>query len=475
MLNKILNKTINKIKEKLQNKSFKQILLVTILLVGSRIFGFFRQALIGSSYVDNSTIKYSDVFLNTQKIQDALIAILIMGTFISTLTPSGALIIDKEGDVKFDKYIQWYIITISLVFGLISLFCYVFIENILMTIQKGFYIEYQRLGILDLYVNSARIMCFGFVFFAINTVLQIYLNLKDSFFWNNLSGVVTNIILIIALLISDKNFVLPLTIAILISFIVNMFIHLYGAYKVGFRWRFNSINDYVNYYGLNKDQINNDLKRLVPRIFLIPLSTVAAILVSTKQYDLFPTFYETASTIQGIFLTVISAVGMVLLPKLSIFNNSDSPQVFIERINTYIKKFLPLAILGTIGTFIFARFLLLLVISSGNFKKGIFKFVNTDSNFELQVLMIQVLSFSILFIAINEILIKYYLVKNKIKQLLIYNTLSILVFVTVVFIGERFYKFNFALNIAFVFSLSTALLTALYYIGIHFDKKKISN
>ncbi len=464
-----------KIKSKLNSRSYYQIIIVTSLLIASRFFGFFRQALIGSAYIEYTQIKYSDVFLNAQKIQDVLIAILIMGTFISTITPTGAKIIHDKGEDKFKEYIQIYLIVTGFLFFIISVFCFVFIENILMLTQNSFYNSYSQAGVLDIYLNSAKILCFGVVIFALNTIMQIYLNLKESFIWNNISGIVTNIVLIAVLLLNPGNFVFPLSVALIVSFGINMVIHMIGCYKLGLRFTLNTPQKFLVAFEENKKQLIVDFKHLAPRIFIVPLAIIASFMISYIGGNLRPTFFETATIIQGIFLTLVGAVGMVILPKLSQFSNTDSTKLFIERINTYALKFIPIALIGSIVTFFASKFLLLFVMSANNFRKGNFSFVVVDDNINLQVQMIQILAISILFLGINEILIKYYLIKNKIIKLLIINTICIVVLVLGILISVNNTSYDLGIIVSFFFTAATTLQTILYYIGIAFDKNTIED
>ncbi|MGL4757785.1 MAG: lipid II flippase MurJ [Patescibacteria group bacterium] len=466
---------INKLKTIFTNKSYFNILLISSLLIISKGFGFIRTALIGSSYIENTKISYSDVFLNAQKIQDILISILIMGTFISTLIPSGSKILKEKNVEYLDKYIQWYLITVTSFFFLLSVVCALFVGPILQKFQPGPYNSYLTSEIFENYIFAARLMCFGFIFFAINTILLVYLNLRNSFFWNNLSGIVTNIVLIVVLLNFKPDFVIPLSFAVLGSIALNTILHIYGVYKLGFRIRIRTFNEYKNFYKSNKELILSDAKQLFSRTLLIPLALIASALITYYGTKDRPTFFETASNIQGIFLAFISAVGAVVLPKLSMFSTEDSSVTFIKRINQYTKKFLPFAIVGTVVTFISAKFLVSLVLSVNNFRKGVFRFDFEAPGFDLQVMMVQILSCAILFLAINEILVKYYLVQNKIRKLLVFNSIAISILVFGVSWSVKHTNFDLGLIICFFTTLSTAVLTGLFYIGIIFDKKKLTN
>jgi peptidoglycan biosynthesis protein MviN/MurJ (putative lipid II flippase) len=465
----------NKLKEKLSTKSYQQILVITVLLVLSRFFGFFRQALIGSAYIEDTAVKYSDVFLNAQKVQDVLIAILIMGTFITTLTPTGAKLLHDKNEQKFSEYIQLYLILTIIIFFVISTVCFLFIDDILRIFQNSFYNEYKTAGVLELYLNSAKVLCFGVGIFAVNTILQIYLNLKNSFIWNNLSGIVTNFVLIVVLLFNPGNFVFQLSVAIIVSFGINTLLHLIGSYKVGLRLTINSFAKLKSAFVEFKQILIDDLINLIPRMAIVPLAIVASVLISYVGGDLRPTFYETSTIIQGIFLTLVGAVGMVILPKLSQFNTTDSKSLFIERINSYALKFIPIALIGSLLTFVGARFLLLIILSANNFKKGNFNFVVQDSSFNLQVNMIHILAVSIVFLGINEILIKYYLIKNKIKKLLIFNTICMVILISGVLYTVKYFNYDLGLVVCFYFTLCTAIQTLLFYLGITFDKNQRTN
>jgi putative peptidoglycan lipid II flippase len=460
------------IKQKFKSESYRQILLVTSLLIISRFFGFIRQAIIGSSYVGDSAI-YSDMFINAQKIQDILIAVLIMGTILSTLTPTGAKILASEGEAKFNRYIRFNFWIFLSVYFFIALFVSIFIEDILRISFNKFYNQYSNLGLLTSYVDSARVLSFGVVFFAANTLFQTYLNLKNSFFWNNLAGIISNLFIIIALFISPRNFVFPVSIALVLSFAFVSIVQLYACFRNGLKVEFFKLHELKNDYKEFKKYFKEDLKNIFPKFFIVPLTIIASFLISAWGGEKLPTFYENSSIIQGIFLTIISAVGMVILPKLSLSLHTESNKIFVQKINIYLKKFLPLTIVGSILTALLAKYLLLFVLSTKNFRAGNWKFIEYTSNELLQVQIIQILSISIIFLAINEILIKYFLVKNKVISLLKINTISIAFLYLLALFLNNTVKLDTAIAISISFTCATAFQSIFYYITIFFDKTNV--
>jgi putative peptidoglycan lipid II flippase len=460
------------IKQKLKSESYRQILLVTSLLIISRFFGFIRQAIIGSSYIGDSAV-YSDMFINAQKIQDILIAVLIMGTILSTLTPTGAKILAIDGEDKFNRYIRFNFWIFLSVYFFIALFISIFIEDILRISFNKFYNQYSNLGLLTSYVDSARVLSFGVVFFAANTLFQTYLNLKNSFFWNNLAGIISNLFIIIALFMSPRNFVFPVSIALVLSFAFVSLVQLYACFSTGLTKDFFKLHELKNDYLEFKIYFKEDLKNIFPKFFIVPLTIIASFLISAWGGEKLPTFYENSSIIQGIFLTIISAVGMVILPKLSLSLHTESNNVFVQKINIYLKKFLPLTVVGSIVTALLAKYLLLFVLSAKNFRSGKWRFIDFTSNEQLQVQIIQILSVSIIFLAINEILIKYFLVKNKVITLLKINSISIAFLYFLALFLNNMVKLDTAIAISIAFTTATAFQSIAYYVTIFFDKTNV--
>jgi peptidoglycan biosynthesis protein MviN/MurJ (putative lipid II flippase) len=462
-----------KIKQKLQNESYKQILLVTSLMIISRFFGFIRQSLIASSYISDGSTLYSDMFINAQKIQDTLISFLVMGTLISTLSPRGAKILAKEGEKKFNDYTRFTFWIFMGFYMIIAILCAIFVEDILKVTFGKFYLETATKGVLNTFVDSSRVLCFGVVFFAANTLLQTYLNLKNSFFWNNLSGIITNIFIIFAILNSPKNFVLPVSIALVLSFIIGVFVHLYASGRVGLKWNFFNIEQVFKQFHEFKNYLKEDIIILLPKILIVPVVSIASLIVSYLGGQGQPTYFETSSMIQGIFLTLIGAFGMVILPKLSHSLHIDGSDVFIEKINNYLRKFVPITFLGSVFTALLAPFLLTIVLSAGTIKKGNFSFVKFGDVENLQVRLIQILAAGIVFLAINEILIKYFLVKNLVKKLFIINTISIILLISLVYYIRHTFNLESSIAVAIALTLTTVFQSFMYYIFIIFDKNEV--
>lgn len=464
----------NKLIQKFNSESYRQILLVTSLLIVSKGFGLIRQSLLGGAYLD-SDLKYSDIFFNAQKIQDTLIAILIMGTIISTLSPTGAKVLTAKGEEGFSRYIKVNFWIFMILYLTISVICAIFVEDILKLTMFKAYTSSLEAGLKDTFVDSARVLCFGVVFFAINTLFQTYLNLKNSFFWNNLSGIITNIVLIIALLISPRNFVLPVSIGLVLSFVLVSIIQYLACKKNGIGndlFNLTTLKDDILEY---KEYIIQDFKQIIPKFFLIPVATLTSLLISAKGADGSATFYETASIIQGIFLTTIGAVGMVILPKLSHALANDDPKAFYNKVNNYLTKLMPITVIGSVLTIIFAQPVLYIILAIGRLIKKSNLIVNFGEQEYLTVHLTQILALSIIFLAINEILIKYFLVKNQVKRLLLINTASlILVYLLTIFISSNT-QLTPAFAITISFTITTAIQSLTYYIFIYFDNKVKSN
>jgi putative peptidoglycan lipid II flippase len=464
----------NKIFQKYNTENYRQILLVTSLLIVSKAFGLIRQSLLGGNYLD-SDLRYSDMFFNAQKIQDTLIAILIMGTIISTLSPSGAKILAVKGEEGFSKYIKinfWIFLALYLI---ISILCAIFVEDILKLTMFKAYTTYVNAGLKDTFVDSARVLCFGVVFFAINTLFQTYLNLKNSFFWNNLSGIITNIVLIIALIISPQNFVLPVSIGLVISFALVSIMQYLACKKNGLGnnlFKLSTLKSDIKEY---RNYIIEDFKQIIPKFFLIPVTTLTSLLISAKGAEGNATFYETATIIQGIFLTIIGAVGMVILPKLSHSLANENPKQFYDKVNNYLTKLMPITVVGSVLTIIFAQPMLYIILALGRLiKRGSIN-INFGEQEYLTIHLTQILALSIIFLAINEILIKYFLVKNQVKRLLFINTfcLVLVYLLTVLILNTTQYIPAFAITISF--TITTAIQSLIYYILIYFDNKVKSN
>jgi peptidoglycan biosynthesis protein MviN/MurJ (putative lipid II flippase) len=440
----------------LKRPAIRNVLLVSLVLFASKGFGFIRTIQL------YSTKEYADVYSNPQRIQTLLVSILIAGTIISTLTPTGTKIKNAYGQKFLNQYFTLHFAFISLFFLTISTICSLFAETILKFLTNPKIVnEIIELGAYNQYVQSGQIIVFGVVFFAIHSVLQSYLSIYNRFFFPTLTGIITSVLTVFAIWYFSPNFAVPANALLVLSLVVGCGLCFINCLMIGYK--FSDLNNINQHLPLLTREIIKDYKNMIPKTMLIPIPMLSAILLNTKYQDLGTmTSFDTADNIQSIFGAFVTALGMILLPKLSNTLYTKSDFAVRTQIFSFIKKLLPLTILGTIITIFGGEYILRIIKFFGK------RSFNLSTSDLLTVQLTQILAVSLIFSTLNEVLIKYYLIKNHILFLISGNIIACLLVASIVFQPFFTLKPEFLASYALVGGL--VFLNFWYFLGFKFYK-----
>jgi peptidoglycan biosynthesis protein MviN/MurJ (putative lipid II flippase) len=457
-----------KLRNILNKPSVKSIILITVLMFIAKSFGFVRSVQLYSNK------EYADVFSNPQRIQSLLVSILVAGTIISTITPTGTKILNEYGQKALNIYFRMHFWIISVFFFLISLIMYFFTETILNSITKPLIIDsIKSLGAYDDFINSGKLIVFGVVFFAIHSVFVSYLSIKSSFFYANLTGIITSAFTVFAIWYFNPNYAFFGNLFLLLGLILGCIITFFASVRSDLS--VSILNPFLIQFKSKESslvirEVWNDYRSMIPKTLLIPIPMLVLFLLNTKYQDLGDmTNFDTAENITGIFGAIIAAMGMVLLPKLSHTLFTKSHKAMVNQIDEYMAKIIPLSFVGVIITFLGGEYILKLIKILGKGQSILTLPYYQLPNSDLTTLaLVKILAICLVFSSINEVLSKYYLIKNKIYFMIFGNLIASGIVFGIIY--QNFVSVREVYLAAWAFVIGLGFLSIWYYLGIKLDK-----
>ena len=161
----------------------------------AKILGFGRELVLAAGY---GTSIYSDAYVTAMNIPQVIFAI-IGSTLATVLIPMYMEVHSEEGEVVSLKFINNVFNLVILACIVLSVFGFVFTEQIV----KMFAVGYEGEA-LTVAINFTRITILGIVFTGLSYVMTSYLQIKNDFVMPGLSSVPKNIIIIAATILSIK-------------------------------------------------------------------------------------------------------------------------------------------------------------------------------------------------------------------------------------------------------------------------------
>ena len=161
----------------------------------AKILGFGRELVLAAGY---GTSIYSDAYVTAMNIPQVIFAI-IGSTLATVLIPMYMEVHSEEGEVVSLKFINNVFNLVILACIVLSVFGFVFTEQIV----KMFAVGYEGEA-LTVAINFTRITILGIVFTGLSYVMTSYLQIKNDFVMPGLSSVPKNIIIIVATILSIK-------------------------------------------------------------------------------------------------------------------------------------------------------------------------------------------------------------------------------------------------------------------------------
>ena len=393
---------------KVWHPTSQSILLITILLLLSRGLGFVRQVLIYQKMDQLS----SDLLLSSLKIPETIISFLIMGTVASSVLPVATRIEAKTKSL--DKVSDYFtLISFSLFTSLIVIIAslLIFTRPVLVWVTSPEILQlYQQSGVFEDYVWVTRILLSGPLLFAIQGVFGVYLTMKKQFLVYGSASLIYNLSTVLALLVARSNDYFTVAWGMTIGAGVSSGLFILTSLRNGLQLNLiRFLRSWQTIFHQYKADFIQTIKLFLPRILVINGAVLANLIIIFIAQDKGQiTAVDIGLSIQALFLVLISAVGTVFFPDLAkLFHSTDGNlQAFWRKLFQYTEKVALLAWVGSIVTFVCIPLVMWLFELFG---KG-------QDNASYIILLARVATLGLLFQSVNEILGKYFFVRERVWQ-----------------------------------------------------------
>ena len=320
----------------------------------AKILGFGRELVLAAGY---GTSIYSDAYVTAMNIQQVIFAI-IGSTLATVLIPMYMEVHSEEGEVVSLKFINNVFNLVILACIVLSVFGFVFTEQIV----KMFAVGYEGEA-LTVAINFTRITILGIVFTGLSYVMTSYLQIKNDFVMPGLSSVPKNIIIIVSTILSIKYGPYLMIWGTLVGMASEFLFQLPFAVKKGYKYL--PIIDVKDEYikkmawligpvliGVAVNQVNTLVDRTLAST--LPVGTVSALNYSNKL----------TSFVIAIFITSISSV---IYPMLSQLSSENNKLRFITSVRKSINCVIILVMPITVGTIVLSQPIVRVLFERGAF------------------------------------------------------------------------------------------------------------
>jgi peptidoglycan biosynthesis protein MviN/MurJ (putative lipid II flippase) len=375
----------------------RNIIILTSFLFLSRGLGFVRIGLINTRFDE----LYSDLLLASTKIPETITSLLIMGTITSSLLPITSRISKKE-DKETSTYINLMMLMIVGVLTFVTIFCLIFTPELLrFTTNEAYTALLDPNGLFPQYILTTRILLIGPMFFAIQAIFGVFLNVKNTFLVFSWAGAIYNLGTILGIIIGVRNGYIETATGMMIGAGLTSLLFIWEARRFGYKL---FLNDLKNNYNRFATEISKTWAVFLPRIFIINGAILANILINSVGKNGQITAFDIGLSIQGIFFSLMTSIGTVIFPDLAKSFNFDDRGFFWKKLRIYIIYVFWLGLGATITTIVFAP----LVVYA--FKL----FGRPQANGDYIILIARVCTLGLIFQSIQEVLNKYFYIKERI-------------------------------------------------------------
>jgi peptidoglycan biosynthesis protein MviN/MurJ (putative lipid II flippase) len=414
------------------NPTILSVMLISSLVLGSKVLGFARNIIL-TKYDPI----YADIFANGDKISSTIITIFLTGALASSVLPVASKVLTNKGDQELQKYFS---IILTLLIGFLFIICgftFVFTPALLQSINIDTWNKINEVKALDQYVWVSRLSILTCFNFGLQGLFGVILNLKKRFFIFSLTGIVTNLGCIAGGLVGLRflpNNVLPLVIGLIIGSTISTLLYIWEVNRSGFKFNSpyqgggsetdggntasekaptwitnldNSIYDLKSSYQIYRPELISTLKTMLPRFFIIDGLLIASIAIfNIQNITGQATAFELATSIQAVFFVFVSALGTIFFPNLSetLQNKALNKNVFWDQLTKYLKNAIGLGFVLSIAT-IFLSPLVIMIFEVLGKRQAYYSDV---------IYLVQIGAFVLFFQSIREILSKYMFTKEKV-------------------------------------------------------------
>ena len=466
------------------NPTLLSVLLISSLVLGSKVLGFARNIIL-TKYEPI----YADIFANGDKISGTIITIFLTGALASSVLPTTSKVLINKGDQELQKFIS---VILALLIGFLFIICgltFIFTPAILQSINADTWNKVSNAKALDQYIWVSRLSILTCFNFGLQGLFGVVLNLKKRFLIFSLTGIITNAGCIAGGLFGLKFFpnnVLPLVLGLILGGTISTILYIIEVKKsinechlerVGSGFGFpkqslatigerspavglkdsenqqipnwitnldNYISELKSNFQTYRPEITSTLKTMLPRFFIIDGLLVASIAIFNIQNGEGQAIaFELATSIQAVFFIFVLALGTIFFPNLAetLQNQKVSKNVFWDQLIKYLKNAIVLGFIISIA----AIFLSPLVIV-------IFEILGKKQAYYSDVIyLVQIGAFGLFFQSIREILSKYMFTKEKVFMPVILSLSAM--FVQILYIYGLSLSTNLDKNVIVITSL----------------------
>ncbi len=457
-----LSSLISKIKDMWSKPALRSVAIITFFLLFSKVLGLLRQIII---YQKMDRIS-SDLLLTASSLSDDITSLLVMATIFNAVLPIASRL-ENEAKQKMDKYLYLMLISISGLIAAICLLVIIFTKPILeFTISSEIFNNFVNQGLLDDFVNITRILAVTPLLLSLQSIFGVFLNLKRRFLVFSLAGVVTNLGMILGLLLGGKNDYYSAAIGMTLGSLLTVLIYIIECRRFGLANFGKFVPNTKNIFLELKTFWIQTWVLFLPRIFLISGAVAAnriIKLVATENGQI--TAFDISLSVQAAFFTIISSISTVFYPDLAkVFNDKlINPNIFWNKLQKYTENTAIIALVGGVATFILAPIFVLIF---SLFGKG-------QDNGNYIAYLAQICTLGFVFQAVSEILGKYFYVKERAWQPVLFAVSALLIQIIVTY-GLIFNKIDSGVAVSLGLVINFIVLTAVQLWFIRKDYKEVS-
>ncbi len=332
----------------------KTALIIMIITIFSKVFGFFRE-LVLSYYYGASAI--SDAYLISLTIPAVIFS--FVGTGLSTgFIPMFSQIREKHGDEEANKFTSNIVNILLLISTVLVVFGLIFTEPIVKLFASGFKGE-----TLAMAIRFTKLSLIGIYFTGTTYIYSAYLQLNNRFLTPALIGVPYNIIIIVAIAISANRDPLFLILGSVLATASQLFILIPSIKRSGYMHKF-KIN-------LKDEHLKNLMIIALPVIVGVSVNQINTLVDRTIASGLVVggiSALNYANRLNGFVQGLIVApVATVLYPSISKMAANDNLRGLKTAINEAMNSISILIMPITVGAMIFAEPIVKLLFGRGAF------------------------------------------------------------------------------------------------------------
>lgn len=232
-----------------KNKIFKATFIIMIVTIATRFLGLLRDALVIGKFGEGIDTSAYIAAVSVPEVVFGIIGLAISTTFIPMLSE----IKNRQGKEKMFEFSNNIITIISMICIVLSIFGFLFTEEVVSFIFRGFNQEAMQLTIF-----LTRISIVNILFLCLKACFVSILQVNEDFVLPSILGLFFNLPIILYLIIFTPLSVVGLTIANVIGNILSVLVQIPSLYKHGFR-----INPFID---LKDERVRRTLILILPVI-----------------------------------------------------------------------------------------------------------------------------------------------------------------------------------------------------------------